>query len=82
MDATKIYPLFEEVLLKSVGEKSADGMRFIKTQEIRDEFSQSEAMSELIVELLTEEGAAAAFFTAIAPKAPADRKDKDKPLAK
>ena len=81
MDATKIYPLFEEVLLKSVGEKSADGMRFIKTQEIRDEFAQSEAMSELIVELLTEEGAAAAFFNAIAPKVPSDRKEKEKPLA-
>ena len=74
-DTTKLYPLFEEVVLKSVGEKSPDGLRFVKTQEIRDDFSQSEALSELIVELLTDVEAAKAFFNGIAPKAPEDRKE-------
>lgn len=66
-DAPAIMELFKELILKSYGEKSADGKRFMKTDKIREEFSQTEAYSELFMELATDDKAAAAFVNGIVP---------------
>ena len=58
------------------GEKSPDGKRFIKNQELRDAFAQTEAYSDLFMELATDAEAAARFINGIVPqgkKAPAPR---------
>ena len=67
-DTPQIIKLFKDLVLKAYGEKSADGKRFIKNDDIRDGFAQTEAYSELFMELATDANAAAAFVNAIVPK--------------
>lgn len=66
-DSPKMVAVFKELILKSYGVKSADGRRFIKSKELSVEFSQTEAYSELFVELLTDENAASSFINGILP---------------
>ena len=66
-DAPSIIKVFKDLILKSYGEKSADGKRFIKSDEISTAFSQTEAYSELFMELATNAEAAAAFVNGIVP---------------
>ena len=66
-DQTKIWKAFRDIVLLAYGKKSEDGERFIKSDEIRREFEETEAFSELIYELMTNETAAADFINAIMP---------------
>ena len=66
-DAPSIIKLFKDLVLKAYGEKSADGKRFIKSDELRTAFSQTEAYSILFMELATNADAAAAFVNGIVP---------------
>ena len=66
-NAPEIIKIFKELILKAYGEKSADGKRFIKSDELRDEFSQTEAYSQLFMELATDAEAAANFVNGIMP---------------
>ena len=68
-DSAEIIKLFKNVILKAYGVKSDDGKRFIKTQEVRDAFVQSEAYSVLFMELATDADAAQVFINAVMPKA-------------
>lgn len=63
----KIIELFKELILRAYGEKSPDGKRFVKNQELRDAFCQTEAYSELFMELAGNAEAAAAFVNGITP---------------
>lgn len=67
-DTPQIIKLFKDLVLKAYGEKSADGKRFIKNDDIRDGFAQTEAYSELFMELATDANAAASFVNTIVPK--------------
>ena len=67
-DVTQLMGLFKELIIKSYGVKSPDGKRFIKNQEVVDEFIQSEAYSELYVMLATDEQKATAFVNGIIPQ--------------
>ena len=66
-DAPAIMKIFKGIILKSYGEKSPDGKRFIKSKELSDEFSQTEAYSDLFMELCTNAEASAAFINGIIP---------------
>lgn len=66
-DAPAIIKIFKDLVLKAYGEKSADGKRFIKSEEIATAFSQTEAYSQLFMELATDADAAAAFVNGIIP---------------
>jgi hypothetical protein len=66
-DAKMIIGTFKDLILKAYGEKSPDGKRFIKSQELRDAFVQTEAYSELFMELATNAEASAAFVNGIIP---------------
>lgn len=66
-DSARIVELFKEMVLKSYGEKSADGKRFIKSKELSEAFSQTEAYSEIFMELALDEKAAADFVNGIMP---------------
>lgn len=66
-DVPSIIKVFKELILKSYGEKSPDGKRFIKTEELSTAFSQTEAYSQLFMELATDADAAAAFVNGIIP---------------
>lgn len=67
-DAPAIIKIFKELVLKAYGEKSPDGKRFIKSEDIATAFSQTEAYSQLFMELATDADAAAAFVNGIVPK--------------
>lgn len=64
-DPSKIVPIFKEMILKSYGVKSPDGKRFIKAKELTDEFVQTEAYSNLFMELATNADAAAEFVKGV-----------------
>jgi hypothetical protein len=66
-DGKQIIAMFKDIVLRAYGEKSLDGRRFIKTQEIRDAFAQTEAYSDLFMELATNAEAAADFVNGIIP---------------
>ena len=67
-DAPAIIKIFKELILRAYGEKSPDGKRFIKSKELSEAFAQTEAYSELFIELSTDADAAAAFVNGIVPK--------------
>ena len=67
-DAPSLIKIFKELILKAYGEKSADGKRFIKSEELSIAFSQTEAYTELFMELATNAESASAFINGLAPK--------------
>lgn len=69
-DSKRIVEIFKDLILRAYGEKSLDGKRFVKSKELRDAFSQTEAYSELFMELATNPEASAAFVNGIIPAAP------------
>lgn len=71
-DTSRIIEYFKTLILKAYGEKSADGRRFIKSQELRDAFEQTEAYSELFIELASDAKMAAEFINGVLPKEAAD----------
>lgn len=72
-DAPAIIKIFKELILKAYGEKSPDGKRFVKSKEISDAFSQTEAYSKLFMELATDADAAAKFVNGILPNTQSNR---------
>jgi hypothetical protein len=66
-DVPELVSIFKELILKSYGVKSDDGKRFIKTDKVREEFTQTEAYSDLYVELATNADSASAFVNGIIP---------------
>lgn len=66
-DAPAIIKIFKDLVLKAYGEKSADGKRFMKSDEIATAFSQTEAYSQIFMELATDADAAAKFVNGIMP---------------
>lgn len=71
-DSKKMMEIFKDLILRSYGEKSADGKRFIKVRDGRhlsEEFEQSEAYSELFMELASDENAAVEFLKGVIPQA-------------
>lgn len=69
-DGPAILKIFKDLVLKAYGKKTPDGRRFEKSEEISKEFSETEAYSDLYIELATNADAAAEFVNGIIPKAP------------
>lgn len=67
-DNPTIIKIFKDLILKAYGEKSADGKRFIKNDEMRTAFQETEAYSNLFMELATDAKAASAFVNGIIPQ--------------
>lgn len=67
-DAPSIIKIFKELILKAYGEKSADGKRFVKSEELSTAFAQTEAYSILFMKLATDADAASKFVNGIVPK--------------
>ncbi len=66
-DNAQILNTFKKLVLMAYGVKSEDGKRFIKSDKLREEFQQTEAYSELFMELATNADAASAFINGIVP---------------
>lgn len=67
-DMPQIVAIFKQLILKSYGEVSADGERFIKSKEMSEAFSQTDAYSELFMELAQNPDVAAAFVNSVIPE--------------
>ena len=66
-DMRQIIEVFKDLILRSYGEKSDDGKRFIKNKEITEAFTQTEAYSMLFMKLATDEKEASDFVNGILP---------------
>lgn len=70
-DTPSLVKIFKDLILKSYGEKSADGKRFIKIDNegnpLSIGFSQTEAYSNLFMELATNSVSAIEFVKGIIP---------------
>lgn len=67
-DMPKLMKEFKDLILRAYGEKSADGKRFVKSKELSEAFSQTEAYSELFMKLITDDKEAASFVNGVVPK--------------
>ena len=66
-DVPEIIRLFKELIMKAFGIKSPDGKRFIKSEQLSEEFSQTQAYSDFFIELATNSDAASEFVNGIMP---------------
>lgn len=66
-DTAQIVAIFKDIIAKSYGEKSNDGRRFIKNQEVLDNFVETEAYSILYMELATDADKASEFINGLIP---------------
>ncbi len=83
-DTKRIVELVKGLVLKSYGEKSADGKRFVKSKEAAEAFMQTEAYSQLFVDLISDPDQMTAFFKGIIPqdiREQADKMAKENPEA-
>jgi len=66
-DGKGIIAEFKNIILSAYGQRSEDGKRFIKNQQLRDEFESTEAYSELFMELVTNTDSAIEFVNGVIP---------------
>ena len=66
-DQPAIIKIFKDLIIRSYGVKSPDGKRFIKNDEVVDEFVQTTAFSDLFMELATDADKAAEFINGVVP---------------
>lgn len=62
-----IFTEFKKILQQAVGRRSDDGKRFIKDDEARGAFFESNAYEELFLEWIADGDAAAEFIAAVMP---------------
>lgn len=69
-DGAEIMKTFKDLLLRSYGEKSADGKRFIKGDnfELAKAFTETEAYNKIFMRLVTDPDYAARFVNGVIPK--------------
>lgn len=72
-DQVKLIKIFKDLILMTYGEKSPDGRRFIKSDELRESFMQTEAYSDLFLLLASDDKEAAAFVNGIIPQSLRDQ---------
>lgn len=66
-DGKAIITTFKEILFKAYGEKSPDGKRFVKSEEISKAFEQTQAYSILFMQLVTDANYSAEFIRGLMP---------------
>jgi hypothetical protein len=67
-DTKALMREFKRIVLLAYGVRSEDGKRFVKTDELREAFTQTAAYDALFIELATNDEAAAKFIQGIIPK--------------
>lgn len=66
-NGVEIMKFFKDIFLNSYGIKSPDGRRFIKNDEVKTDFEQTEAYSQLFMELVTDADKMADFIKGVIP---------------
>lgn len=73
-----IIGIFKKIIKAAYGVKSDDGRRFMKSEEIWQEFAQTNAYSQFYMELATNADAASAFINGITPASISTQTPNDK----
>ena len=66
-DKTEIIRMFKYLIMKAYGEKSPDGRRLVKSDEISTAFTQTEAYNTLFKQLINNDLSIADFILSILP---------------
>ena len=66
-DNQKILEAFKKIIRLAVGRRTPDGKRFLKNDEITSDLFDTNAYSELFIQLMTDADYAAKFVTGIIP---------------
>lgn len=66
-DGAEIMRILDSIIMTSVGKESMDHRRFLQDEEIKKDFRESDAYSQLFVELCTDAEKAAAFVQGCLP---------------
>ena len=67
-DGEEIANQLKSIVLKAYGKPSEDGKRFVKSEQLSEEFYQTNAYSELIMSFFRDAKEAAAFMVGVMPK--------------
>lgn len=73
----EIMKIFYDLIYMSYGEKSVDGRRFIKTEEVKNNFMETEAFSELFAEIVQDANKAVEFIKGVLPQSVLDGMNDD-----
>lgn len=63
----EMFNFVYNLILDSYGERDPEGRKFIKSKELRDDFEQSIAFSEFLMELVSDGDKLSDFITSILP---------------
>jgi hypothetical protein len=74
-DRKTLVSEFKKIILAAYGVKSEDGKRFIKNDEVREAFVQTDAYSKLFMQLATDAEFGATFVKGVLPKKMASQVD-------
>ena len=69
-DGKAIVSVIKDIILRSYDKRSLDGRRFIKNDDMREKFSQTDAYSELVMELAMNPDKTGEFINNNIPKIP------------
>lgn len=67
-DTPKLMEFFKQIIDESYGEKSLDGRRFMKSDDILEDFKQTLAYDKLFMELATDADKASEFVNGMMPE--------------
>lgn len=67
-DRKSLIEIFKTLVIGAYGEKSMDGRRFMKNDEVKQSFIETEAYSQIFMRLATDAKAASEFINNIIPK--------------
>lgn len=68
VSAKQALAIFKQIVEHAVGERSEDGVRFVKNDDIRNAFMQTDAYSELLFSMLEDPKKAVSFINNLMPK--------------
>lgn len=66
-NAGRVLKVLKNLILKAYGEKSLDGKRFVKSEDLSKAFSETEAFTDLYMELVKDSKKCAEFIDGIMP---------------
>lgn len=69
----ELIKIFKDLITRSYGQKSDDGRRFIKSEELTKDFIETPAFSQIYMRLATDAKAAEEFVNHVIPKDLADQ---------
>lgn len=80
-DTKTLIGIFKDLLIKSYGVKTPDGRGFVKNEEVLNNFTCTQAFSDIYMELATDDKAAAEFVNGVMPTGLAEKANKEMKVA-